>query len=108
MSTPNGWRFGLCLLCLAVSDNPMLAVWPNDFPNDGRAIAAQCVADSPVQFRKLETGIFFAGDNQERADIFLRTASRSLEGVFGDENNRAVKGRVTIGVGLNRGRKKAA
>src|SRR6266550_8795471 len=78
---------------IRLPDDLAAAVWQQDFSDDGRTISTQRVANPLVQFRESDARVFFAGEHQERAGIFLGTARCSLDGAFANENDGPLEGR---------------
>lgn len=62
-----------------------------------------------MQFRKHDARIFFAGQHQKRAGVFLTTSLRAFfNRVFGDEDHSPVMRSFAIGIGFKYGRENAA
>ena len=59
-----------------------------------------------MQFRKRDARIFFAGQHQKRAGVFLTASLRAFDRVFGDEDHSPVVRGKTILVSFNRWREK--
>jgi hypothetical protein len=63
------------------------AVGQKNLHSHGRAIAAESIANAFVEFLECHAGVFLAGQQQQRADVFLAAAFGAFDRVFGDSPN---------------------